>query len=206
MVLGFNGSPRTSGDTAWAVEQILCGAREGGSETETLHAGKLKINPCKGCLRCVKLGKCVVHDKMPYKAIKAANTLVLGAPIYMGQMSAQAKSFTDRLFAQITPRFSPRFIEENAGKKLVLVFTQGNPDAYKFRTYIDYTAEMFGMLEFAVSDVVVITGTRKTPANKQSGLADRLREIGLHIVPQAFNFGLASGRRILSAKQTEVMS
>jgi multimeric flavodoxin WrbA len=113
-----------------------------------------------------------------YDALKETDVLVLGAPIYMGQMSAQAKAFTDRLFAQITPRFSPRFKEENAGKRLVLVFTQGNPDESKFRTYIDYTKDMFGLLEFEVRDVVVVVGTRSRPAREQEGLADRLMAVG----------------------------
>jgi multimeric flavodoxin WrbA len=113
-----------------------------------------------------------------YDALKVADILVLGAPIYMGQMSAQAKAFTDRLFAQITPRFSPRFKEENAGKRLALVFTQGNPDESKFRTYIDYTRDMFGLLEFEVTDMVLVAGTRSKPASEQKGLADKLRAVG----------------------------
>jgi multimeric flavodoxin WrbA len=182
--MGFNGSPRTSGNTAWAIGEILEGAKEQGAEVGIFHSGVLDIRPCGGCLGCVKSDRCVVKDGMQplYDALKSADTLVLGAPIYMGQMSAQAKIFTDRLFAQITPRFSPRFKEENAGKKLVLVFTQGNPDERKFQTYIDYTAQMFGLLEFIVQDVVVVTGTRNEHASAQNGLSGRLKSIGLHCV------------------------
>jgi multimeric flavodoxin WrbA len=179
-IIGFNGSPRLNGSTAWALEKILEGATEQGASTEVFHSGKLDIKPCRGCLGCVKSDRCVMQDDMQpiYDALKTADALVLGAPIYMGQMSAQAKAFTDRLFAQITPRFSPHFKEENAGKKLVLVFTQGNPDESKFRTYIDYTQEMFGMLEFEVRDVVVIAGTRSEVASEQDGLAERLKSVG----------------------------
>jgi multimeric flavodoxin WrbA len=114
-----------------------------------------------------------------YDALETADALILGTPIYMGQMSAQAKTFTDRLFAQLTPRFSPRFKEENAGKKLlVFVFTQGNPDAGKFQTYIAYTEEMFGLLEFKVKDVVVAAGTRSGPASEQEGLTGQLESVG----------------------------
>jgi multimeric flavodoxin WrbA len=34
-----------------------------------------------------------------YDALEQADALVLGSPVYMGQMSAQAKIVTDRLFA-----------------------------------------------------------------------------------------------------------
>jgi multimeric flavodoxin WrbA len=96
-----------------------------GTETQVWYSGELDINPCRGCLGCVKSGKCVIDDDMQplYDAFKNAEALVLGAPIYMGQMSAQAKIFIDRLSAQVSPRFSPRFKEENAGEKLVLAFT-----------------------------------------------------------------------------------
>lgn len=97
-------------------------------------------------------------------------------------MSAQAKIFTDRLFAQIKPRFSPTFKEENAGKKLVLVFTQGNPDADKFKIYCEYTKQMFKLLEFDVKDMIIISGTRTEPANEKKDLLPVLTAAGAKLV------------------------
>lgn len=183
-IIGFVGSPRTGGNTAWAVNKILEGAKERGAETQTWQSGDLDIKPCKGCLACVKSGGCAINDDMQglYSALQEARALVLGAPVYMGQMAAQAKIFTDRLFAHITPRFSPRFKEENAGKKLVLVFTQGNPDAEKFREYIDYTKNMFQMLEFDVKAVQIVAGTRNGPACEIEDLPPILKQIGESLV------------------------
>jgi multimeric flavodoxin WrbA len=183
-IIGFSGSPRQSGNTAWSVLQILGGAKQAGAETVMFSAGEQDITPCRGCLGCVKGGGCVMKDDMQkiYATLKDADALVLGMPIYMGQMTAQAKAFTDRLFAQITPRFSPRFKEENAGKKLILAFTQGNPDAEKFKTYIDYTAQMFEMLEFKVQDVVIVAGTRSADAKNMDGLAEKLAATGAGLV------------------------
>ena len=183
-VIGYNASPHRNGNTAWTVAQILEGAKESGASVEIRHAGDLDIHPCRGCLGCVKNNKCSLDDDMQkiYGALKYADALVLGAPIYMGQMSAQAKLFTDRLFAQITPRFSPRFKEENAGKKLVLAFTQGNPDASMFKTYCDYTKQMFQLLEFDVKDMIIVAGTRTTPASEKIGLMSALMEAGAKLV------------------------
>jgi multimeric flavodoxin WrbA len=179
-IIGFNASPRNNGNTAWAVEKILDGARERGASAEIWNAGELDIKPCRGCLGCVKSGNCVIADDMQkmYAALKDADGLVLGAPIYMGQMNAQAKIFTDRLFAQITPRFSPRFKEENAGKKLALVFTQGNPDVSKFKVYCDYTRQMFQLLEFDVKDMIIVGGTRTEQASEQKDLLQTLKDAG----------------------------
>jgi multimeric flavodoxin WrbA len=176
-IVGFSGSTRPKGNTAYTVEKILEGAKA--SKTQIFCAGEIDIKPCQGCLGCVKSGHCVVNDGMQeiYDALKTADALVLGSPVYMGQMSAQAKAFTDRLFAFITPRFSPRFNEEHAGKKLVLAWTQGNPDSDKFRTYYDYTKYMFNLLEFDVQEVVV-SGTRTSPASEQEGLDEKLKVVG----------------------------
>ncbi|MDR0819249.1 MAG: flavodoxin family protein [Oscillospiraceae bacterium] len=180
-IIGFSGSPRPNGNTAWAVEQILGGAQSQGADTQLFTSAELDIKPCRGCQACVKGNGCVINDDMQsvYAALKTADALVLGVPIYMGQMSAQTKAFTDRLFAQIKPRFSPTFKEENAGKKLILVWTQGNPDASRFQAYYDYSRQMFSLLEFDVRDVIVITGTRSAAASEQVGLNDNLREVGV---------------------------
>jgi multimeric flavodoxin WrbA len=117
-----------------------------------------------------------------HASILEARTLVLGAPIFMGQMSAQAKIFLDRLHPFFAPRFSPAFQEENAGKALVLAFVQGNPDPELFRIYIDYTRQMFRTLEFDVQESVVVAGTRSVVAQEQDGLHARLKAIGASLV------------------------
>jgi multimeric flavodoxin WrbA len=114
-----------------------------------------------------------LHDELA-----GAGAVVLGTPVYMGQMSAQAKIFTDRLHALFMPRFSPYFREAMAGKRLVLAFTQGNPDADVFRDYFEYTRKIFGMLEFDVRDVAVVAGTRNGPAREQEGVEAGLLAMG----------------------------
>jgi multimeric flavodoxin WrbA len=113
-----------------------------------------------------------------HASILEAQTLVLGMPIFMGQMNAQAKMFLDRLHPFFAPRFSPSFQEKNAGKALVLVFVQGNPDPELFRVYVDYTCQTFRALEFDLKECVVVAGTRRVIAQEQDGLHERLRLIG----------------------------
>jgi len=183
-IIGFIASPRKEGNTAWVVNKILEGAREQGAETETWYSGELDIKPCRGCLGCVQGDRCMIHDDMQglYSGLEWADALILGSPVYMGQMSAQAKLFTDRLFARITPRFSPRFKEENAGKKLILAFTQGNPDPDMFKVYFDYTRSMFQLLEFDVKEVQVVAGLRNGPAHEREALPPVLKAVGSSLV------------------------
>jgi multimeric flavodoxin WrbA len=184
-IIGLSASPRKEGNTAWAINQILEGAKEQGAETQVWYSGDLNIKPCQSCYGCKNGDQgCVINDDMQklYTALAMADALVLGSPIYMGQMSAQAKTFTDRLYAQINPRFSPHFKEKNAGKKLVLVFTQGNPDSAKFQVYFDYTKQMFQMLEFDVKGVHVIAGLRNEPASERKELHSAMKDIGSALV------------------------
>jgi multimeric flavodoxin WrbA len=180
-VVGFTASPRPKSNTAWVVDTILEGAREQGAETQSWQSSALDLQPCSGCFACKKRDRgCVLQDDMPrlHVELAGAEALVLGTPVYMGQMSAQAKIFVDRLYALFSPRFSPYFKKRNAGKMLVLAFMQGNPDAELFRTYYDYTSRMFQLLAFDVREVVVVAGTRSGPALEQDGLHARLKAIG----------------------------
>ena len=119
-----------------------------------------------------------------YDAIEHADALVFGSPTYMGQMSAQAKIFTDMLFAEFSPRFSPHF-KERAVKKLVLVFNQGNPDSGMFQVYYDYTKAMFQMLGFDV-ELHVVAGMRNEPAHERRDLHTAMRDIGSSLVSEQF--------------------
>jgi multimeric flavodoxin WrbA len=190
-VIGFIFSPRKEGNTAWIINKILEGSKEQGAETQSWYFSDLDIKPCRGCLGCHKGDQdrgCVINDDMQklYGALEQADVLVLGSPIYMGQMSAQAKIFTDRLFAQISPRFSPHFKEKAVGKKLILVFTQGNPDSGMFQVYFDYTKHIFQLLEFDVIGVHVVAGMRNEPAHERKDLHTAMKDIGSSLVSEQF--------------------
>lgn len=180
-VIGFSASPRTRGNTAWTVETILEGAGRSGAQTKLWRWGEQAIEPCRGCNGC-KRGdrRCVVGDGMDeiYAALRQADALVLGTPVYMAQMNAQAKTFADRLYALFSPRFSPFYREDQPRPKLVLAFTQGNPDAGKFASYFEYTREMFELLGFAEPAVTVVAGLRAETPEAQPGLRDALLALG----------------------------
>jgi multimeric flavodoxin WrbA len=188
-VMGFIASPRKEGNTAWIVNKILEGAKEEGAETKSWYFNDLNIKPCQGCLACKKGDQgCVINDDMQklYDALEHTDAIVFGSPIYMGQMSSQAKIFTDRLFARFSPKFSPHF-KEKRKKKLILVFDQGNPDSSLFQSYIDYTQHIFQLLEFDVQSVPVIAGMRNGPAHERKELHTTMKDIGSSLVSEQFS-------------------
>jgi len=187
-IIGIIGSSQKEGNTAWIVNKILEGAKEQGAETQSFNFNDLVIKPCRGCWACHNSDQgCVIKDDMQIlnEAIDHANVIVFGSPIYMMQMSAQAKTLIDRLFARFSPRYSPYFKEESAAqKKLILTFNQGNPDSGLFQSYIDYTKHMFELLEFEVKEVPVVTGMRNGPAHEREDLHTALKDIGASLASE----------------------
>lgn len=114
-VIGLIGSPRSGGNTERLVQQILAGAAERGADTRSYSLATMKIAGCQGCYACKTDGKCVQQDDMQtlYTEIDQADVVVFGTPLYMGQMTSQAKAFVDRL----TPYLKPDFTTRLAGKK-----------------------------------------------------------------------------------------
>lgn len=155
-VLGLIGSPRAGSNSGILVEEALKGAADAGAETKIFNLSKMAIAPCNACMYCKgNEGECATNDDMQdiYKEIKEADAFILGSPVYMWQMSAQAKLFTDRLYAFYMTGF-----EEKYGKKdMALVFSQGNPENM-FSEYFDYTRTMFNFLGHNVVDVLSSQG------------------------------------------------
>lgn len=193
-IIGFSASPRSNGNTAWVVNKILEGAKAQGAAVAAWQSSQLAIQPCNSCYGC-RQGelcgqgalRCIVNDDMQqlYDALTAADAIVFASPVYMGQMSAQAKIFNDRLFGRYKPHFHPNFQAEYAAqKKMLLVFTQGNPDTRLFQPYFEYTQEMFRLLGFAMQGIHVVAGMRNGPAEARTELYPVWQELGAALAAQ----------------------
>lgn len=99
-VLLINGSPKASGNTAFALAQMQEIFAENGVNTEILHVGSLPIRGCIACGSCEKTQKCVFNDIVNETAPKfaAADGLVIASPVYYASPNGTLLSFLDRLF------------------------------------------------------------------------------------------------------------
>ena len=99
-VLLINGSPKETGNTAFALEQMAEVFATEGIETEIIQVGNQLIRGCQGCGACYKLGKCVFDDMVNETAIKLAQAdgMVIGSPVYYASPNGTLISFLDRLF------------------------------------------------------------------------------------------------------------
>ena len=119
-------SPRIKGNTSVVLKRFLEGVRENhsGVEEYTAILHEKSIKPCMACDNCKTGPKvCVISDDMQqlYREVEAADVIVLATPIYWWNMTAQLKTFIDRLYAM-------DFEKSFKGKRLVLLMTYGGED------------------------------------------------------------------------------
>lgn len=98
-ILVLAGSPRKNGNSDILCDQFIKGAEEKGNKAEKVYVADLKINYCTGCEVCHTTGKCIHEDDMPFmfEKLLKADVIVFATPVYFYSMSAQLKTFIDRL-------------------------------------------------------------------------------------------------------------
>jgi multimeric flavodoxin WrbA len=109
-IIAINGSPRKSSTTAKLLKAFLEGAESvGGVSTELIDIYDLQFTGCRECFLCkIKGGKmygtCGFKDgaKDALKRASECDGLAFGAPVFLGDFSAQGKAFVERLLFPMT--------------------------------------------------------------------------------------------------------
>lgn len=103
-VVAICGSYRQGGAIDQAVDAMLEGAREKGAETRTFHLREQQIEFCTNCRKCMQepgedWGRCVQKDDLEkiLAEVKAADALVLGAPVNCYNVTAIFRRWMERL-------------------------------------------------------------------------------------------------------------
>lgn len=98
-VVGIVGSPRAGGNTEFMVKHTLDMIEKEGIQTELVTLHDKNIGYCVGCDSCKTTDKCVIEDDMLIltQKVKDADGVIMGSPVYFGDMTGLAKSFIDRL-------------------------------------------------------------------------------------------------------------
>ncbi len=160
-ILGIHGSPRLEGNSAQLMNAMLKQVEANGATTKTYHLNTLTIRGCQACYSCRRQGNegtCAIKDDMHQilDDVLSAHAVVLASPVYMWQMTAQAKLFTDRLMPVLKPDYSSRL----TGQRLVSLYTQGQPDISKFSPYFEHVNALFSFLGFRTMKPLVFGGLR----------------------------------------------
>ncbi len=144
-IFAVNGSPwGKEGNTERLLQPFLEGAREAGAGTEVIYLKDQRINYCLGCFNCwtVTPGVCVHKDDMPalLEKMEQADMWVLASPLYVFNVTAQMKTFLDRMLPLVKPYIlkrgdqyvHPMRREDTWPKKIVVISNCGYPERHHF--------------------------------------------------------------------------
>jgi multimeric flavodoxin WrbA len=97
-IIGIIGSPRTGSNTEILIRKALESAENAGAETDLINLGLAEIEPCIACDICKNTGECAIYDDMRdiTRKLEDAQGLILGSPVYFGNVTSQMKIFMDR--------------------------------------------------------------------------------------------------------------
>jgi multimeric flavodoxin WrbA len=154
----LNGSPHENGCTSALAGAVVKSAEAAGSAVQMYYLNALNMKGCQGCFKCAVTGRCVQTDDMQpiYDAIAEADGIILASPVYMWSMSAQLKTAVDRLFAFLRPGHTSAL---KPGKRVLLLFTQGQKDTDMFRHYFEHVGKNMQFMGFGDYKILVAGGT-----------------------------------------------
>ena len=135
-VLILNASPRKKGITSTLLTELKSTINST-HHPEIIRIQELKIKPCTGCLKCRPDKTCILPQDDSHilaEKIKASDLLIIGTPVYWGNMPGTLKMFFDRnvpLFEYCEAKaikYIPK--PQLKGKKAILIVSGGSPFPY----------------------------------------------------------------------------
>jgi multimeric flavodoxin WrbA len=145
----INGSPRKGWNTDVLLHKAVEGAKSVGAKVELLNLYDLEFKGCRSCLACkVKdgksLGHCVVDDGLQpvLEKIDKSDGLILGSPVYFGDVTAEMRALLERLIFQYT-NFDGGKSFFTGKLKTAFIYTMNAPEGYFDALYEKY-ADMLG--------------------------------------------------------------
>ena len=103
-VLSINGGPRKNWNTDTLLQKALEGAQSVGAQTEAVHLYDLNYKGCTSCFACKRknskhIGHCAMKDDLSgvLEKVLESDVLLLGSPIYFGNVTGLMRSFLERL-------------------------------------------------------------------------------------------------------------
>lgn len=103
-VIAVNGGPRKDWNTGTLLKSALQGAESVGAETQVVHLYDLDFKGCTSCFSCKRKGNtcdglCTRRDDLRsvLRAVLKSDVLLVGSPIYFGDVTGETRSFLERL-------------------------------------------------------------------------------------------------------------
>ncbi|MGI6172778.1 MAG: flavodoxin family protein [Christensenellales bacterium] len=166
----LNGSPRKSGNTAYACG-ILSEALRGEYDVQIAETASMRIGGCLNCDACRENGGiCIQQDDGCALAerIAEADLLVFATPVYWWGMSAQLKLAIDRMYAKGDAMTRKR-------KKTYVVAIGADPvDEEQYTLIGRQFALICEYLKWDFSGICTFSALEADALSKQAGAKDAL--------------------------------
>jgi multimeric flavodoxin WrbA len=134
-IIAVNGSPRKKWNTAQMLESALNGAKDAGAETKLYHLIDLKFKGCTSCFGCKKLGgpsyaKCAMRDDLTQvlNDVWDADALIVGSPVYFGDVTADTRAFLERLWFSILMYNKEHMVRAPKSMPVKIILTTNAPE------------------------------------------------------------------------------
>jgi len=179
------GSPNKNGNTSHLLNSYLEGIKESHKDVsiDSVFLNELNIGYCQACNLCKirKEKKCVIKDDMIplYEKVQNADLLIIATPIYWWNMTAQTKTFIDRLYAL---QYENRIMK---GKKFSFLTTFAAPDSESSGAEI-VKQNFQRMTDFTGMDFIhyfgVTSDAEKKPLSKNYKVLNDVKQLGKSFV------------------------
>lgn len=143
----LNGSPRKNWNTAMLLKEAEKGAREAGSETEYIDLYDLQFAGCRSCMACKRKDgercKCFWKDDLSpvIERIFQADSLIIGSPIYLGDITSQVHALIERLhFCALSYDDYSNYFKGKVNVGIIL--TMNAPKSYFEQSYLGKAKEV----------------------------------------------------------------
>ena len=148
----INTSPRPKANSKSIAHRMQAQAEAAGHTVKVIDFAAVNIDYCAGCDGCQRKQElwCSRNDDFAalLAEIDACDGFALLSPVYWGEVTAQAKTIIDRLYAFIdfnSPTYSKA---TKTGKKLAFVFTSRGMSAHSMDAAADRWSTAFGVAGF----------------------------------------------------------
>ena len=146
-VVIITSSLRANSNSDLLAESFKEGALSAGNEVEIVSLKGKKLDFCRGCMACQKIGRCVIQDdaNQIMEKLCEADVVVWATPTYYYSMSGNMKTLIDRCNALFCKDYKFRDVcllvtaaeDEEYTPKQVIGGIQGWVDCFEKARFVD---------------------------------------------------------------------
>ena len=137
-ILVLNGSPRKNGNVSGLLKKEAERLLQKNPDAEIIweNVSDLNFSFCHGCMACRAKGTCVLPEDDAHKIekeIQECDLLMVGTPVYWGNMNGKLKCLFDRLVAVMMSESKHGIpLPLHKGKKAIIVTSCTTPFPFNY--------------------------------------------------------------------------